>query len=357
MMKSLLKKIIPTTTISKIKNSIEMIDGFIILILSKTKITSSVYYFFLNRSFMREQQSVLQGRVKYNQSLSKIEDSCVLLRRNIHRLEKGLIMQPRRNVFGKAFIGETVDAFVLAVKQNALKESEGSWFNDVLNKYFDVVSSESEIDAAKIKYERICQENEILSQNKSVPYYYKDIKKTDISFEQLEVLFKQRRSVRWYKDKRVDLNLINKAVDIATQAPSACNRQPFKFHIVMNKDKVQKVADCAMGTVGFSHNLQTIIAIVGDLSAYPAERDRHVIYIDGSLVTMQLMLALETLGLSTCAINWPDIEVREQQLDSLLNLDKYERTIMLLAVGYADPQGGIPFSQKKNSSNLVKVVN
>ena len=99
-----------------------------------------------------------------------------------------------------------------------------------------------------------------------------------------------------------------------------------------------------------------IIAVVGDLSSYPAERDRHVIYIDGSLVTMQLMLALETLGLSTCAINWPDVENREQKLDKLLNLNKYERTIMLLAVGYADPQGGIPFSQKKNSLDLVKVI-
>lgn len=354
-MKNFLKKIIPTTAICKIKNSIELIDKIIILILSKTRITSSLY-FLINRSFMREHQSVLQGRVKYYESLKKIEDSCVLLRRNIHRLEKGLIMQPRRDIFGKAFIGETVDAFVLAVKQNALQESEGNWFNDVLSKYFEVVAPDPKIDEEKNKYEKICQENKILTQNQSIPYCYDDIKKTDITFTQLEVLFKQRRSVRWYRDKPVELHLINKAVDIATQAPSACNRQPFKFHTVMNKEKVKKVADCAMGTVGFSHNLQTIIAVVGDLSSYPAERDRHVIYIDGSLVTMQLMLALETLGLSTCAINWPDIEVREQLLDSLLNLDKHERTIMLLAVGYADPQGGIPFSQKKNSSNLVKVV-
>ena len=71
---------------------------------------------------------------------------------------------------------------------------------------------------------------------------------------------------------------------------------------------------------------------------------------------MQLMLALETLGLSTCAINWPDIESREKMLDSLLSLGKHERTIMLLAVGYADPDGGIPYSQKKDSFDLIKVV-
>ncbi|RCS69128.1 nitroreductase family protein [Vibrio casei] len=355
-MKKLLKKLIPTATISKIKKLIELIDQSLIYTFSKNKFLSSLYYFVFNGTFMREQHAVLKGRVRYYKSLERIEDSCVLLRRNIHRLEKGLIMQPRRDVFGKAFIGETVDAFVLAVKQSALKESEGDWFNDVLSKYFEVVGSEPEIDHARKKYEKICHDNKILNKEKSIPYYYQDIKKSNISFEQLELLFKQRRSVRWYKEQPVDIALINKAVDIATQAPSACNRQPFKFHTVIDKDKVKKVADCAMGTVGFSHNLQTIIAVVGDLSSYPAERDRHVIYIDGSLVTMQLMLALETLGLSTCAINWPDIESREKMLDSLLNLGKHERTVMLLAVGYADPEGGIPFSQKKNSSNLVKVV-
>ena len=111
-----------------------------------------------------------------------------------------------------------------------------------------------------------------------------------------------------------------------------------------------------MGTAGFAHNLPAIIAVVGDLSAYPFERDRHVIYIDGSLFTMQFMLALETLGLSTCPINWPDIEAREKMLDAELGLNKHERTIMLLSVGYADPEGGIPYSQKKDSSILMKVV-
>lgn len=356
MMKILLKKLIPTTIITKIKNIVYSIDKVTIICCSKYRITSSFYYFFMNKSFMREHQAVLKGRIKYYQSLENIEDSCVLLRRNIHRLEKGLIMQPRRDVFGKAFIGETVDAFVLYVKQSALKNSEGDWFNDVLSKYFEIVGSEPEIDKARKKYEKVCHDNKILNKEKNIPYCCRDIKKSDISFDQLELLFKQRRSVRWYKEQPVDINLINKAVDIATQAPSACNRQPFKFHTVIDKDKVKKVADCAMGTVGFSHNLQTIIAVVGDLSSYPAERDRHVIYIDASLVTMQLMLALETLGLSTCAINWPDIESREKMLESLLSLGKHERTIMLLAVGYADPDGGIPYSQKKDSSDLIKVV-
>jgi hypothetical protein len=59
-------------------------------------------------------------------------------------------------------------------------------------------------------------------------------------------------------------------------------------------NKASEVAATAMGTAGFSNNIPALIAVVGDLSAYPAERDRHVIYIDGGLATMQLMLAFET---------------------------------------------------------------
>ena len=93
------------------------------------------------------------------------------------------------------------------------------------------------------------------------------------------------------------------------------------------------------------------MAIIGDLSAYPRERDRHLIYVDGSLAAMQLMLAFETLGLSTCPINWPDIESAEKKIANLLKLKVYERPIMLLSVGYAQDQGGIAFSQKKKAIN------
>jgi len=37
------------------------------------------------------------------------------------------------------------------------------------------------------------------------------------------------------------------------------------------------------------------------------------------LAAMQLMLAFETLGLSTCSINWPDIEIAEKKWENSWN--------------------------------------
>ena len=123
-----------------------------------------------------------------------------------------------------------------------------------------------------------------------------------------------------------------------------------------NKEKAVAIAKCAGGTAGFAENLPAIIVIVGDLSAYPFPKDRHLIYIDGSLAAMQLMLALETLGLSSCSINWPDVSSAERKIRKIIDLKDYERIVMLMAVGYADPEGGIPFSQKKINGQILEDI-
>lgn len=223
---------------------------------------------------------------------------------------------------------------------------------DVLVEYFNVVRDTQSIAKARQAF------NQVLSQTKEVvkyiPYPFDSLLKTDIHYEELKKLFIKRRSVRWYQDKEVPSELIEKAVNLASLAPSACNRQPYSFYVSENKVKAVQIAKFAGGTPGWADNIPCTIVIVGDLSAYPGEQDRHLIYIDGSLAAMQLMLAFETLGLSTCSINWPDVEATEQKMEKFLDLKPYERPIMLLSVGYAQDKGGIPYSQKKDAQVLIK---
>ena len=93
--------------------------------------------------------------------------------------------------------------------------------------------------------------------------------------------------------------------------------------------------------------------IVGDLSAYPYEKDRHIIYIDSALAAMQFQLALETLGLASCTINWPDIERHEKIMAQELCLEPYERPTMLLSAGYPEESASVPYSEKKTSEDVT----
>ena len=150
--------------------------------------------------------------------------------------------------------------------------------------------------------------------------------------------------------------VLEQAVAAAAQAPSACNRQPFRYIAATEGEMLNKLANLPMGTVGYANGIPALLAVVGDLSAYPFERDRHVIYIDASLSNMQLMLALETMGLASCSINWPDIENYEAKIGRLLKLQPFERVVMLIAVGYPDPQALIPHSEKKTATELLTYV-
>jgi nitroreductase len=265
-----------------------------------------------------------------------------------------LIMQPRRDVFAEGVIGETVKIYERAIKDGNLNTEEKKWFTDVLTKYFTVVKNTTIITKAREKFEACVEQDN--DSKKFIPYTFDTLPELSVNYEQLHKLFLKRRSVRWYKDKDVPITLIEKAVNLATLAPSACNRQPYSFYVSETQKKAVEIALCAGGTPGWADGIPCTIAIIGDLSAYPRERDRHLIYVDGSLASMQLMLALETLGLSTCPINWPDIESAEKKMATLLKLKPYERPVMLLSVGYALDQGGVAYSQKKNANTLIKIV-
>ncbi|MDP4982701.1 nitroreductase family protein [Pseudoalteromonas tunicata] len=340
------------TLINRVRYLQQSIQRYISPYFVRHRFLSACYYFFFDTSFWYEQQAVLKGKCQYYKNNGMQNGSSSLLRRNIHRLEKGLIMQPRRNVFALDYIEETINTYRQCEEVGSKIElSELSWAADVLNEYFSVVDKSHPIIASALASFSVCRN--LFIENKKIPYLECNKVKHSIEPEQLAMLFKARRSVRWYQQEKVPNELILAAVDMALQAPSACNRQPFEFLVVEPGDKLDALAILPGGTAGFADNIPCLIAIVGDLSCYPFERDRHVIYIDGSLVSMQLMLAFETLGLSSCPINWPELHRLDLRVSKLLEIPQHKRVVMFLSVGFAKINGKIAFSDKKIASQVV----
>jgi nitroreductase len=310
---------------------------------------SAVYYAFVNNAFRRETVGVLSGQASYHARVRAVGASSWVLRRNVHRLEKGIIMRPRREVFARDYIDETVDNYATLSAlgdEAAIDPGELQWARDVLTEFFAITGTEPVIDRARARFAGVVSEQD-RSQG-MVPYARTDAVHDAVSYDDFVRLCRQRRSVRWYQQRPVPRDLIDRAIEAAAQAPSACNRQPITFRVFDDPALVQQIAGIPGGTAGFRQNFPAIVVIVGDLSAFFDERDRHLIYIDGSLSAMSFTLALETLGLSSCLINWPDTPSLERAMAQALGLQRWERVIMLCSVGYADPDGMIPFSQKKS---------
>lgn len=312
---------------------------------------SSLYYLLFSKKFKREQHAVLMGKLRYLRNVENKESTKYLLIRNTHRLEKGLLMRPMRQVFALDYIGETVEAFIKIWKPDLnIDGSQYKWSFDVLSEYFEKTGDHQIINEQRNHFYDFVNDFSQTknSLQKSIPYKRNLNERPMIEFDQFYNLTKFRRSVRWFLDKSVPRELIDKAILAANQSPSACNRQPFVYRIIDDKKLLKKVANLPGGVKGYVEGIPMIIVVVGNLDAYFDERDRHVIYIDASLANMTLMLALETLGLSSCSINWPDVEKLEIGMEKALTLEKHQRPIMLIAVGYPDPNGKVAYSEKRD---------
>lgn len=319
-------------------------------------IGAAVYYL-LSGEFSREQRAFLSGKRMFRKISDCPTQSCSMLRRNTHRLEKGLVMRPLRTVFALDYIEETMKCYeAVHANRSALSDydrGEIDWAHDVLAAYFDVAGSHPLVDALRDRFHALPAR----PSTAAVPLvpYRRDLERPlTVRFDDLLALSLRRRSVRWFLQQRVPRKLIENAVQVAAQSPSACNRQPFVFRIFDDPELARRVGGIPAGTTGFSDNFPAVVVVVGQQRHYFDERDRHVIYIDGALASMSFVYALETLGLSSCCINWPDIEDRERAMEQFLELEPDERPIMLIAFGYPDPDGLVPYSQKKSLSQLCR---
>lgn len=162
----------------------------------------------------------------------------------------------------------------------------------------------------------------------------------------------QRASTQSFEDREVLHKKIDETLEVAVQSPSACNRQSYVYKIYDDREFINEISSMTIGAAGNSDSIPCLAVIVGKQRAYFNDRDKHVIYIDASLSAMAFQFALETQGLASCCINWPAIPEKERKIESLLNLDCDESVVMLMAVTYPDPDGMIPYSEKKDIESV-----
>ena len=345
----------------RLRRLYRFIDARIAPICMRSEWLSTLYYAFWDSSFRREHRAMLVGKQRFHEINAKPQESSSRLRRNTHRIEKGILSRPRRDVFAVDYIEETVQCYASALREKTaafrVSAEELQWAQDVLTQYFEITGSHPTIDRMRDVFNELPAALTASAPDRyasRVPYKRDLSIPPSVDYEDLLYLAKRRRSVRWFEQKPVPREIIARAVAVAAESPSACNRQPFEFRVFDDPDLLRKVADLPAGTAGFSHNFPCVIVVVGKLRNYFDERDRHLIYIDGALASMGFVYAIEAQGLSTCCINWPDIPEREIATQELLQLEPDERPIMFMAVGYPDPEGLVAYSEKKPLHQLCR---
>ena len=356
-MKNIKRTIQNIFSIPVIRNSFNVFNRVFYGLVSSNRLIATFYFILTPLSFNRERFAFLKGRAQYYLNLETTNINNAHLRRNIHRLEKALIMEPRRSKFALNYIGETIVFYetILSGHNNEalpVDVTELSWSRDVLTAYFSSVELDDTTTKLQQRFFEAGKDFPPTQEVLYVPFLRKGSPDNPVSYENMLQLSMRRRSVRWFQNRKVPRKLIDQALLIGRQSPSACNRQPFEYRIFDTPEMVQEVASIPMGADGYSHNIQSIAVLVGKQDNFFSPRDRHIIYIDTSLSAMAFMFGLETVGLSSSVINWPDFEPLEIKMQKTLGLNSHDRVIMLIAIGYAREDGGIPYSEKKSLDSL-----
>jgi nitroreductase len=270
-------------------------------------------------------------------------------RRNIHRIEKGLSNAIIKPVFAEKYIFETVKLHRILRMDTNSGDNTIKWGEAVLAHYFSQVQHTVVIQRSYEYYIESKPEN---LEPTWFPYSIEDRPDTDITLPDLHNLALKRRSIRTYQDKLVDYSLIKQAMTVASLSPSACNRQPFRFLYYDDPKVVRDISQIPGGVSGYW--VPSILVVIGSYGAYFDERDLNCPIIDASLAAMSFLLALETLGLSSVCINWPNLPNLEEKIRQIIKLAPEEFIVMLIGVGYAAENARIPFSAKKNIDELIQ---
>ena len=115
-------------------------------------------------------------------------------------------------------------------------------------------------------------------------------------------LAEKRRSVRAYKPDAVPEELLQQVLEAGRLAPSACNKQPWRF-IVVRSETARRALGAAYAREWFWKAPVVIAVCILTQEAWVRSYDgRNYAMVDGALAMDHLTLAAAEAGLGTCWI-------------------------------------------------------
>lgn len=170
-------------------------------------------------------------------------------------------------------------------------------------------------------------------------------------------LVNQRQSTRAFDTERsVDREIINRILEAARMAPSACNAQPWHFIVVDDPELKNQVADAAsaklLGMNHFTKQAPVHIVVVEEKVNLSSGiggivKDKHFAFLDIGIAATHICLAAEAEGLGSCILGW----FAEKKIKKLLNVPDNRRIVLDIVIGY--PAQPLRPKKRKASEEVI----
>ena len=170
-------------------------------------------------------------------------------------------------------------------------------------------------------------------------------------------LVSSRQSVRAFDPEReIENEKLERIIEIARLAPSACNAQPWSFVLVDEPELKNKVADATSSRVlGMNHFtkqapvhlllVEEKVNISSGIGGWIKKKDYA--QMDLGIVAAHIVLAAQAEGLGTCIVGWFD----EDKVKGLLNIPSSKRVWLDIVIGY-----GTQSLRKKSRKPTDKIL-
>ncbi len=154
-------------------------------------------------------------------------------------------------------------------------------------------------------------------------------------------LVKKRQSDRAFLDKPVETDKLDRIIEAARLAPSACNGQPWKLIVVTDPEKRHKIADAATSKMlsmnHFSKQAPVQIVLIEENSNFTSTvggwmKNKHYPHLDLGIVASHICLAAADEGLGSCMLGWCD----EKKVRKVLEIPSNKRVMLVILLGYSN---------------------
>ena len=109
-------------------------------------------------------------------------------------------------------------------------------------------------------------------------------------------MLKKRRSIRQYTEEKITEEQLQMVINAGLLSPSSRSIRPWELIVVQNKDTLQKMSECRVGSAKMLANASVAIVVIAD-----AEKS-DVWTEDCSIVMSNMHLMADSLGLGSCWI-------------------------------------------------------
>ncbi len=156
-----------------------------------------------------------------------------------------------------------------------------------------------------------------------------------------------RKSVRSFQDRDIPEGTLSRLLEAARLAPSASNRQEWRFVVVRDSETRMKLAEAASGQ-GFVGEAPAVLVCCAETDGHVMSCGLPCFSIDVAIAIDHITLCAAADGLGTCWIGAFD----EGKVKKILGIPREVRVVELLPIGYPADPSPVP----KNRLPLDEIV-